>query len=668
LSTGLSRKSLRLGSLAVAVVVVGAGTAAAYASHISSPVELGGTLTTSNGSTSISVSGGTAIAPQVCSTAGTCVPANVSDAAWSADGTRAVFVNQNQQIETTSGAVKGYEWWSYQPASGVKRTSPVFDSTGQYIVWSEKASAAAPAVLRYAPAAASGWQETYAWLSDTAYDYTSPDAGPNGVVAYQRNTDSGGTATGTPEVWIANFETDSTPRLLTEGSQPAVTADKVAFVKSDGTHQQIWVQSYDATGVTGTPLQLTTDASDHTNPTFSYDGNSVAYQNADGTVSLVSATGGSATASGLKGTPAYQTRAQDTVYRISGSNRFSTAAHASQAHWNDGAAAGVVLSRSDDFADALGGAALAAAKHGPLLLTPPTSLNATTSAEITRVLGSNTGATVYLLGGTGAISTSVENAVKALGYQTVRLTGTDRYQTSVAIAGAITDNPSLIVAATGKDFPDALAAGAAAGSWTSYGLPGVVVLTNDSSLPAVTKTYIANHNDALLASVGGQASNALGPYPQDQPIWGSTRYQTASYVAQAFFGGTRYAGIATGKDWPDALAGGALMGALGGPLLLTNGTATDLDPNTAWVLSDRSAAISNPLVFGGTGVVSDHQAAQVGDWMSTSYNMAANPTGLPVDPSIGGTSASSAAKSNLAKAKARFAHKLNKLGTSSSRH
>jgi putative cell wall-binding protein len=644
------------------VVVAGAGTAAAYAGHISSPVELGGALTTSNGSTSISVSGGAAIAPQVCGTTGTCVAANVSDAAWSADGTRAAFVNQNQQIETTSGTVKGYEWWSYQPASGVKRTSPVFDSTGQYILWSEKASATAPAALRYAPAAASGWQETFAWLSDAGYDYTNPDAGPGSVVAYQRNTDSGGTATGVPEVWIANFATGSTPRLLTEGGQPTVTADRVAFVRSDGTHQQIWVQSYDATGVTGTPLQLTSDASDHSNPTFSYDGKSVAYQNPDGTVSVVPVTGGSATASGLNGTPAYQTRARDTVYRISGSNRFSTAVRASQAHWNDGAAAGVVLSRSDDFADALGGAALAAAKHGPLLLTPPASLNATTSAEITRVLGGNTGATVYLLGGTGAISASVENAVKALGYQTVRVAGNDRYQTSVAIAGAITDNPSLIVAATGKNFPDALAAGAAAGSWSSYGLPGVVVLTNDSSLPAVTKTYIADHNSAVLASVGGQASNALASYPQDQPIWGATRYQTASYVAQAFFGGTRYAGIATGKDWPDALAGGALMGALGGPLLLTNGTAADLDANTTWVLSDRSAAIANPLIFGGAGVVSDHRAERAGGWVSTSYDVAANPTGLPVDPSIGGTAAS------LAKAKTKFVHSLNKLSTSSSRH
>jgi putative cell wall-binding protein len=652
--------------MVVAVAAVGGGSAA-YASHASSPVSLGGTLTASNGSSSIFVSGSTSIAPEVCDINGNCVAATVSDAQWSADGSRVVFVNQNQQIETTVRNVKDYEWWTSTPANGTQRKSPTFDSTGEFLIWSERANATSPWSLVYAGAASSMADSSYPWFSDATYNYTNPDAGSNGKVVYQRNTNSGGVLTGTPEVWLGDFNTGSTQQLLTDASQPAVMDDKVAFVRSDGAHQQIFVATYDDGGV-GRVTQLTSDAVDHANPTFSPDGTDIAFNLPDGTVGLVAVAGDSMrTVSGLHGVPAYQTRAQDTVYRISGVNRYATAVQASKAHWVDGSAASVVLSRSDDFADALGGSALAAAKHGPLLLTPPTSLNSRTGDEIKRVLSVNPDAKVYLLGGTGAISTEVENAVKALGYQTVRLGGATRYDTSLAIANEISTAPHLILAATGKNFPDALAAGAAAGEWTSLGYPGVVILTNNGTLPAATRTYLNNNAQADLAAIGGQAVTALSNYPNTIQVVGSTRYQTAAFVAQVFFGGSRYAGLATGTDWPDALAGGALLGTLGGPLLLTNGKGTNLDANTAWVLSDRSASISNPLVFGGAGVVTDALANQAGGWASPVYTVAANPLGLPRDSSVGGPTDTSPPTKPLAKVKAKLAPKLTpKLGKTDS--
>lgn len=638
----------------------------AYASHLSSPAALGGPLTASNGSTSIFISGASSIAPQVCDVNANCVAANVTDAQWSPDGSRVAFVNQNQQIETTTRAAKNYEWWSSVPANGTQRSSPTFDSTGQFLIWSERPDSASPWSIVVASAASSLSDYTSKWFSDAGYDYTNPDAGPNGVVAYERNTDSGGTPSGTSEVWLGDFNTGTTRQLLSDASQPAVIGDKVAFVRSDGAHQQIFVASYDAGGA-GAVTQLTTDAANHGNPTFSPDGSAIAFSRADGTVGVVSVTGGSAqTVTGLKGSPAYQTRGQDTVYRISGADRFSTSVQTSKAHWNAGAADTVVLSRSDQFADALGGAALAAAKHGPLLLTPPTSLNSDTSAEIRRVLGAATTAkTVYLLGSPGALSTNVEDAVNALGYKTVRLAGADRFATSLAIAKEISSQPGLILAATGMNFPDALAAGAAAGTWTNSGTPGVVVLTNDGVLPAATKAYLDSNPKATLAGIGKQGVAALSGYPNAVPIAGSSRYETAAQVAEVFFGGTRYAGLATGANWPDALAGGALLGTLGGPLLLTNGTAATLDLDTTWVLSDRSAAIANPLVFGSSAVVSDALAKQAGSWISPVYTVASNPTGLPVDLSLSGATATrSAAGKAMAKtsasAKAKISLKLGK--------
>ncbi|MFD0639397.1 glycoside hydrolase domain-containing protein [Catenulispora yoronensis] len=68
-----------------------------------------------------------------------------------------------------------------------------------------------------------------------------------------------------------------------------------------------------------------------------------------------------------------------------------------------------VLSRDDTFADALGGSALAAQAGGPLLLTAPAAMNQSSLNELRRILPP--GSTVYLLGGTKALSPAVETAV-----------------------------------------------------------------------------------------------------------------------------------------------------------------------------------------------------------------------------------------------------------------
>jgi hypothetical protein len=124
-----------------------------------------------------------------------------------------------------------------------------------------------------------------------------------------------------------------------------------------------------------------------------------------------------------------------TPSRVSGVDRQSTAVAVSSAAFPGGSASAVVLARADDFADALAGGPLAAAKHAPLLLTSPGSLDAVTAAEIQRVLPK--GGTVYLLGGPSALSDAVANAITAMGDVPTRVAGADRYSTAVAIAGVM---------------------------------------------------------------------------------------------------------------------------------------------------------------------------------------------------------------------------------------
>ncbi len=90
---------------------------------------------------------------------------------------------------------------------------------------------------------------------------------------------------------------------------------------------------------------------------------------------------------------------------------------------------------------------------------------------------------------------------------------------------------------------------------------------------------------------------------------GANRYATAAAVSKATYPGADVpvALAASGLNFPDALAGAAAAGHLGGPLLLVNPTA--MPTETAREL-DRL----NPrriVILGGTAVVSSSVAAQL---------------------------------------------------------
>ena len=296
-----------------------------------------------------------------------------------------------------------------------------------------------------------------------------------------------------------------------------------------------------------------------------------------------------------------------TADRMAGSDRYGTAVNASRLQFADHTAKVAVLSRSDTYADALAGSALAAEKHGPLLLTPTDSLNPATVAELHRALAP--GATVYLLGGSQALSPGVEQALKAQGFTTKRLQGADRYQTSVAIAQEITPDPSTILLATGDNYPDALGAGAVAGA--RYG--AVVLLTNDNILPSQVHAYItaalAKPVSPAMVVVGQQAGNAALNLPIESfSTWneaiGRDRYETAADLASVFGNMHQTVGLATGNTWPDALAGGAIAAAHNAPLLLSNGSAFPVN-ELAGISTLPYEAPDEILVFGGTKAVPD---------------------------------------------------------------
>jgi uncharacterized membrane protein YgcG len=278
--------------------------------------------------------------------------------------------------------------------------------------------------------------------------------------------------------------------------------------------------------------------------------------------------------------------------RVYGADRFGTAVAVSQLAYPQGGAGAVVLARADSYPDALVGAPLAAAKNGPLLLTTGPSLPAITQAEILRVLPR--GHTVYLLGGTASIPDSVSSELSSLGYVVTRISGPDRFATAVAVAQEL-GSPSNILLAGGMSFPDALTAGPAAAA-----AHGAILLTDGSALPTATASYLSAHSGAHVYAIGGPAAAAD---TSATALVGADRYATSVLVAKQFFPAPTMAGLASGENFPDALAGGAYLAHAGGPLLLT--APGTLPAAITQYLASVRPALTTINVFGGASAVSN---------------------------------------------------------------
>ncbi len=280
------------------------------------------------------------------------------------------------------------------------------------------------------------------------------------------------------------------------------------------------------------------------------------------------------------------------IQREGGHNRQQTAVAVSKATFAGKAAGAVVLTRQDRYPDALAGGPLAVAENAPLLLTRTDRLDPATADEIRRVLP--TGGTVYLLGGTGALSGAIAQAVHGLGDNVQRLGGHDRYDTAVAIAKQLPAARTVFLA-TGTNFPDALVASAAAAHHD-----GVVLLTHGSRPAAATKRYLGEHPSAATYAIGGPAVAAAHA---DHEIAGSNRYATAVDVAAKLFDRPTAAGLATGQTFPDALTAAAQLGRSGAPISLTR--RDRLPKTTADYLSSVGGRLTSVYVYGGSAAVSD---------------------------------------------------------------
>jgi putative cell wall-binding protein len=276
----------------------------------------------------------------------------------------------------------------------------------------------------------------------------------------------------------------------------------------------------------------------------------------------------------------------------------------------------VVIARGDGYADALAGASLARAEDAPLLLALQSGAPGATVAEAER-LGADR---ALLLGGRSALGEPVEAELRAAGIEKVeRVAGEDRFATAAGIAQRLnTDVDRVLVAEGVSGWPDALAAA----SLSAYAEWPILLVTRDG-VPEATAEAInrLEPDEALViggpAAVSDEAMDALGI--DARRVAGANRFATADAVRdEALAAGmseTRL-WLATGHDFPDALAGGPGAAARGAPLLLVD--TDDLASSDPVATTLAEAPLTLVTLLGGEAAISSEVEQQVREMVEAS--------------------------------------------------
>jgi putative cell wall-binding protein len=309
--------------------------------------------------------------------------------------------------------------------------------------------------------------------------------------------------------------------------------------------------------------------------------------------------------------------AEQPVDRSAGPERIATAVAASRDHRP--AADDALLATATSFPDALSAGALAAGLDAPLLLTHRDEVPEPVLGELDR-LGVER---VWVLGGDAVVSPSVAGELERRGFDVERIAGDSRYDTAreIALRAGPAESGEVVVALGDhpqpeRAWPDAVASGALAAS------PDRVptLLTAHDRLPPATETALAELDAERVLLIGGETAitpaveqriRDLG-YPVDR-VAGTSRYETSVQLAGDAL--TRSPAdrqpvvFATGANFPDALAAGALAGSLGSPLVLVPSEA--LADSVDGFLRQHQQRWESGVIVGGSSAASDFVAEQL---------------------------------------------------------
>jgi putative cell wall-binding protein len=296
--------------------------------------------------------------------------------------------------------------------------------------------------------------------------------------------------------------------------------------------------------------------------------------------------------------------------RIAGADRTETAQLVARLAFPNGAQT-VYIATSREYADALSAGPGAVRETAPILLTQVHELDANTAVELQRLRP----ARIVVVGGWAAVDDAVFEQLRPYASsEVVRVAGVDRFETAAKLSAEKYPNGAPIVyVATGRSYPDALAAGLGASNQEAP-----VLLTEPNGLPASTVTELQRLGADHIIIVGGTGAvsraveQQLAQYAGTvERISGTDRYGTTAAVNNRAVSGTDTIFVVTGKTFGDALTGipiAALTGS--GVLMVGDG------PLHAGVVSElQRLSPQNIIVLGGSAAVAERVETELAVYM-----------------------------------------------------
>ena len=304
-------------------------------------------------------------------------------------------------------------------------------------------------------------------------------------------------------------------------------------------------------------------------------------------------------AGAMPATPQPAAATAATVDRLAGSDRYATAAAISAGTFAPGVPVAFVAT-GVTFPDSLAAGSPAGRLKAPILLATRSELPPATRGELDRLDPKS----IVVLGGTAVLDAAVERNLAAYTTGAVtRIAGRDRFATAASISARyFTPGAPVAYVATGRSFPDALSAGAAAAR-----MGGPVLLVDHGAVPAVVRTELGRLAPRRIVVVGGPAAvsdavvTALRSFTSGAVTRqaGADRFATAAAVSAAAFppDSGLSVHVASGAGFADAVAGVPAAASKGSPLLLTTrdalpaSTAAELrrlDPQRARLLGGEA--------------------------------------------------------------------------------
>lgn len=271
---------------------------------------------------------------------------------------------------------------------------------------------------------------------------------------------------------------------------------------------------------------------------------------------------------------------QSIVYenKLVGENRYKTTVNVSNEGWDR--ASSVVIVNSNTIADALSATPFARLEGAPILLTGSDKLNSETKKEISRLQAKN----IYVIGGVSVVSNSVINELKSMNLTVERISGKDRYETSLAVAKKLNEwlshiqEIAVVNGETGLSDAVSIAPVAAENRMA-------IVLASPKEGTKIFDQYIKDNRVSKSYVIGSEVSisnEIANKLPNPERLGGINRNDTNAAILKKFYTNEELNNIFVAKDGMknpneliDALAVGVLAAKEKSPVVIVGNDLKD---------------------------------------------------------------------------------------------